>query len=32
VAAMAEPKNSANHTNTSLAMSFELRRVCIARL
>ena len=29
VEAMAEPKNSANHTSTSLAMSFELRRVCI---
>ena len=27
VEAMAEPKNSANHTSTSLAMSFELRRV-----
>ena len=30
VEAMAEPKKSANHTNTSLAMSFELRSVCIA--
>jgi hypothetical protein len=32
VEAMAELKNSANHTNTSLAMSFELRRVSIPRL
>jgi hypothetical protein len=29
VEAMAEPKKSANHTNTSLAMNLELRRVCI---
>jgi hypothetical protein len=29
VEAMAEPKNSANHTNTSLAMSLELRRLCM---
>ena len=32
VEAMAEPKNSANQTNTSLAMNLELRRVCIQRL
>ena len=29
VEAMADPRNSANHTNTSLAMSLELRRVCM---
>jgi hypothetical protein len=27
--AIAEPKNKANHTNTRLAISLELRRVCI---
>ena len=32
VEAMAEPKNSANHTNASWAMSLELRRVCIPLL
>ena len=32
VEAMAEPRNSANHTNTSLAMSLELRRVCMLQL
>ena len=30
--AMAEPRNSANHTNTSLAMSLEVRRVCMLPL
>jgi hypothetical protein len=30
VEAIAEPKNSTNHTNTSLAMSLELRRLCMA--
>ena len=32
VEAMVEPKNSANHTNTSLAISLELRRVCMLQL
>jgi hypothetical protein len=32
VEAMAEPKKSANHTNTSLAMNLELRRVCMLQL
>ena len=32
VEAMAEPKNSANHTNTSLAISLWLRRVCMMQL
>ena len=32
VEAMAEPKNSANQTNTSLAISLELRRVCMLQL
>jgi len=32
VEAMAEPKNSANQTNTSLAISLELCRVCILQL
>ena len=32
VEAMAEPKKSANHTNTSLAISLELRRVCMLQL
>ncbi len=27
--AIAEPMNSANHTKTSLAMSLEVRKVCI---
>ncbi len=32
VDAMAEPRNSANQTNTSLAMNLELRRVCMLQL
>ena len=32
VDAMADPRNSANHTSTSLAMNVELRRVCIYEL
>ena len=29
VETMAEPRNSANHTSTRLAMSLELRRACM---
>jgi hypothetical protein len=32
VDAMADPKNSANQINTNLAMSLELRRVCMLQL
>ena len=32
VDAIAEPRNNANHTSTSLAMNVERRRVCMVRL